>query len=228
MDTHILQELSAYGPIAVLVLLMLPLMGEDVIIIPAGYLTATEPQTFPLVATFICAYIGAFFSDAMWYVLCYRFGAPLLHKRWFKRLAHPRRMLQAKHQVEKRGAWMIVIARFIPGSRTSTMIVSGLMHMPIWKFTFAEGSCLLVSVALQIWAGRLVAKNIYIEGTTGRILTIAGVIVVLLALGFIGGRIAAMRKSGGAAPRSKVKWLKRFRNARPARLPRMGAAADHR
>jgi membrane protein DedA with SNARE-associated domain len=152
----------------------------------------------------------------MWYVLCYRYGAPLLHKRWFKRMAHPRRMLQAKHQVEKRGAWVIVIARFLPGSRTSTMIVSGLMHMPAWKFVLAEGSCLFVSVAMQIGFGMLIAHHVDVTSAAGKVMTIVGLIVALAAAGFVIGRISVHRKSGAPAPRSKVKWLKRFR------VPRRG------
>jgi membrane-associated protein len=214
MDLSILNEMKDYGPLAVLVLLMLPFMGEDVIIIPAGFLVGQHE--LPLASTFICAYLGAFFSDAVWYAICYRYGTPLLHKRWFKRLAHPRRMLQAKHQVEKRGAWVIVVARFLPGSRTSTMVVSGLMHMPVWKFLLAEGACLFLSVAMQIGVGVLIARNIPgAQSTSGKIMTIVGVIVVLIAGGFVLSWWSSHRKAGAPAPRSKATWLKRFRRPRP-------------
>src|SRR3954463_2501622 len=154
--------MNSYGPLAVLVLLILPL-GEDLIIIPAGFLIGQGHLNW--FWTFVCAYTGSFISDGMWYVACYRFGAPLLHRKWFKRLAHPRLLLQAKHQIEKRGAWLIVTARFVPGSRTSAMIVSGLMHMPFWKFAIAEGSCLLVTVAMQLGMGYLIARGVGSQGT---------------------------------------------------------------
>jgi membrane protein DedA with SNARE-associated domain len=201
--------LNSYGPLAVLILLVMPLMGEDIIIIPAGFLVGQGH--LPFWPTFFFAYVGAFISDAMWFALCYRYGTPLLHKKWFKRMAHPRRMLQAKHQIEKRGAWLIVTARFVPGSRTTTVIVAGLMHMPIWKFTLAECLCLLVTVPMQIGMGYLISHNIGTMGTAGKILTIVGVIVALTVGAFVLNWFLAHRRTKQRAPRSRASWLRRFR-----------------
>ena len=201
--------INAYGPLAVLVLLVMPLMGEDIIIIPAGFLIGQGH--LPFWPTFVCAYIGAFISDAMWYFLCYYYGTPLLHKKWFKRMAHPRRMLQAKHQIEKRGAWLIVTARFVPGSRTTAMIVSGLMHMPFWKFAIAEGLCLLATVPMQLGAGYLISHGIGTMGTAGKVFTVLGVVVVIIVGGFIVTWILQHRRSNERAPRSRASWLRRFR-----------------
>ncbi len=115
--------LSTYGPFAVFLLLMLtgigvPL-GEDLVIIPAGILIGTGALDPWLTA--LCAYLGVVSSDFMWFALCWTYGTPLLHKRWFKRLVHPRKLLELKHQIEHRGAWVVFIARFIPGSRTPTI-----------------------------------------------------------------------------------------------------------
>lgn len=201
--------ISSYGPLAVFILLVLPLMGEDVIIIPAGFLIG-QGHLNPW-ATFICAYIGAFISDAMWYLACFHYGTRLLHKKWFKRLAHPRRLLQAKHQVEERGAWLIVTARFVPGSRTSAMIASGLLHMPFWKFFIAEGACLLVTVWMQLGLGILISRGVGSTGTAGKIMTIIGVVVALMVGAMAWNWIAQHRKSEARAPRSKAKWLRHFR-----------------
>lgn len=217
IDPSILEAVSLYGPFAVLFLLIMPLMGEDIIIIPAGFLIGQGH--LPLVSTFICAYIGALISDSAWYFVCYRYGTPLLHKRWFKKLAHPRRLLQAKHQIETRGAWLIVTSRFVPGSRTTTMIVSGLMHMPVWKFLLAEGLLLLVTVSMQLGLGYLVAQHIVAsKGAAATIMSIIGLVVVLIVAAFALNWWASHHKSESRSPRSKVLWLKRFR---PKRLPRI-------
>jgi membrane protein DedA with SNARE-associated domain len=209
-DFAILNELSTYGPLMVLLLLLLPL-GEDLIIIPAGFLVGQNPDHFPFWPTFLCAYVGSLMSDGMWYFACYRFGTPLLHKRWFKRLAHPRRLLQAKHQVEKRGAWLIVTARFVPGSRTSAMIASGLLHMPVWKFAVAECICLFITVPMQLGLGWLISHHIGSTNTAGKVLTIVGVVAALTMGAFIWNWVIQHRKSQGRAPRSKAAWLRRFR-----------------
>jgi undecaprenyl-diphosphatase len=207
----------------VFVLLVMPLMGEDIIIIPAGFLIGQGH--LPWWSTFFWAWLGAFISDGMWYVVCYRYGTPLLHKKWFKRLAHPRRLLQAKHQIEKRGAWLVVTARFVPGSRTSTMIVAGLMHMPPWKYLLANGGLLLATVAMQLGFGWLIAHHIV--GSTsmaGKVMGIISLIVVLLVAAFVLNWWTAHRRSEQRAPRSKVTWLKRFRQPK-AKIPKLKTQA---
>jgi membrane-associated protein len=215
IDPAVLDAIERWGPLALLVLLVMPLGGEEVIMVPAGFLIGQGH--LPFWASFFCAYIGAFISDGLWYVLAYRWGTPLLHKKWFKRLAHPRRMLQAKHQFEKRGAWLIVTARFVPGTRTSVMIMSGLLHMPWWKFVLAEGACLLVTVPLQFGLGVLISKHVI--GTTGNmmgmIFAIVGIVVALTLGAFAFNWWYAHSRSKQRAPRSKAKWLRRFRKSRP-------------
>lgn len=204
--------INSYGPLAVLLLLLLPL-GEEVIIIPAGFLIGQGH--LGAWSTFVCAYIGAFISDGIWFFVCRRYGSPILHYRWFKRIAHPRRLLQAKHQIEKRGAWLIVTARFVPGTRTSVMIASGLLHMPIWKFILAESTMLLITVPMQLGLGWLIAHHIGTQSTAAKIMTILGVIVaiVLIAVGW--QWFLQHRRSGARAPRSRAAWLRRFRPKRP-------------
>lgn len=213
IDPRILDAVETYGPFAVLFLLVMPLMGEDIIIIPAGFLIGQGH--LPWISTFLCAWVGAMISDGMWYLACYRFGTPLLHKRWFKRLAHPRRLLQAKHQIEQRGAWLIVTARFVPGSRTSTMIVAGLMHMAPWKYFVVNGSLLLVTVGMQLGFGWMVSKHIIgnARGLT-LIMALVGLIAALLIGALLLNWWMSNRGTAKRIPRSKVTWLKRFRTPR--------------
>lgn len=213
--------INNYGPLAVFVLLVMPLMGEDIIIIPAGFLIGQRHIDFW--PTFVAAYVGALISDGMWYLLCYRFGTQILHKKWFKRLAHPRRLLQAKHQIEKRGAWLIVTARFVPGSRTSAMIASGLLHMPAWKFLLAECACLLVTVPMQLGLGILISHQMGEFGpegklTAGKVLTLVGIVVALIVAAFVWNWFLRWRGSSERAPRSKAKWLRHFRPKRKIKL----------
>lgn len=222
IDPRILQAVETYGPFAVLFLLVMPLMGEDVIIIPAGFLIGQGH--LPWLSTYFCAWLGALISDGMWYVICYRYGTPLLHKRWFKRLAHPRRLLQAKHQIEERGAWLIVTARFVPGSRTSTMIVAGLMHLSPWKFLLANGTLLFVTVGLQLGFGWMVSHHIVgsAKGLT-LIMALIGLIAVLLIGAFLLNWWVSSRGTPRRVPRSKARWLKRFRKPRGRAKPQVSA-----
>lgn len=217
IDGEILQAIENLGPWAVFILLIMPLAGEDIIIVPAGFLVGQGHLGFW--PTFVAAYCGAFVSDGAWYVLCRRYGTPLLHKRWFKRLAHPRRLLQAKHQIERKGAWLIITARLIPGSRTTAMIVAGLMHMPVWKYVLAEGSMLVLSVAFQLGLGMLIAQHV-VRSNDGMktLMALLGICIVLLGLMLVGRYLMEQKRTRKAAPRSKAAWLKRFRPPRPPGL----------
>ena len=104
MEEFILNNFDRYGPLAVFLLLMLtgigvPL-GEDLVVIPAGVFVQKGDMGFW--PTVVAAYAGVFLSDCLWYGVCYRYGTRLLHRRFFKRAVHPRRLLEAKHLLDAR------------------------------------------------------------------------------------------------------------------------------
>jgi membrane protein DedA with SNARE-associated domain len=216
MEQFIADNLSAYGPLAVFVLIMLSgfglALGEDLIIIPAGMLVGTEH--LPFWPTAIAAYFGVVIADIMWFSICYRYGTPLLHKRWFKRLVHPRRLLQVKHQIERRGAWMIVVTRFIPASRTTAITMAGMLHLPMWKFVLATATCTLVSTPLQLGVGVLISHGIGSRNLAEMIMAVAGVILLIIVLTVAYKWWQAHRAREQRAPRARVLWLKRFRSKR--------------
>ncbi|MHC4219142.1 MAG: DedA family protein [Planctomycetota bacterium] len=205
--------LSAYGPFAVFLLLMLtgvgvPL-GEDLVIIPAGILVGTgalEPWL-----TAVSVYAGVLISDCMWYAICSQYGTRLLHMRWFKRTIHPRRMLEVKHHIEERGAWVVFMARFIPGSRTPAITSAGVLHLPFWKFVVATATGCLFTVPLQLGLGFLIARGVGDLRTADLVQAIVGVLVFLLAilLGLAWWR--KFRAQRQRRPRAKAAWLRRFR-----------------
>jgi membrane protein DedA with SNARE-associated domain len=162
MEDFIANELSLYGPLAVFILLMLSgvgiPVGEDLVNIPAGaFIAGGALELWPVL---VMAYLGVVCSDCLWFTICSRYGTPLLHRRWFKRFVHPRRLLQAKHELEERGVWLVVMARFIPSSRTTAISISGMLHMPFWKFFTATALCVLVTVPMQVGVGYLIGLGV--------------------------------------------------------------------
>ncbi|MHC4413920.1 MAG: DedA family protein [Planctomycetota bacterium] len=204
--------LSTYGPFTVFLLLMLtgvgiPL-GEDLIVIPAGILIGHGTLAFAPTALF--AYLGVVCADLLWFGICWTYGTPLLHKRWFKRSVHPRRLLEVKHEIEQRGAWVIVMSRFIPGSRTPAITAAGILHLSPWKFALAEGACCLATVPLQLGLGIAVAKGVGTEETADLVRSLIGVVILILAV-LVGLTWWRQRRAHGhRLPRAKVAWLRRF------------------
>jgi len=213
MDEVFANLLGAYGPFAVFLLLMLSGIGlsvtEDLIIIPAGILIGHG--TLNPVSTALCAYAGVVASDLLWFTICYRYGTPLLHKRWFKRVVHPRRLLEAKHQIEKRGAWVIVMARFVPGSRTTAITAAGVLHLEPMKFFQADALCSLLTVPLQLSVGYGIAVGFGTRETANLVSSLVGVVVVILALLLVLAGWRWLRARRERLPRARAVWLRRFR-----------------
>ena len=213
--------LGIYGPFTVFLLLMLtgigiPL-GEDLILIPAGILLGFG-ELQPLWMTVMFAYFGVLCSDCLWFVLCWTYGTPLLHKKWFKRVVHPRRLLEIKHQIERRGMWVIVMARFVPGSRTPAITAAGVLHLSFWKFALATAAACLVTVPLQLGLGYFISRGIGSPESADRIKWFIAAIVIVLA-GLMA--LAMWRKQRSQVkrpPRAKASWLRRFRTSRQSPL----------
>jgi len=203
-----------YGPWAVLVIFILSGVGlhlsEDLILIPAGILIA-RGQQLPLWETLLAAYAGLIIGDLLWIYLCRRYGTKMVQSRWFKRIVHPRRLLEAKHQMERRGIIVVILARFIPGTRTPVITMAGILHMPWWKVITVELTTCAVTVPLQMGVGYLIGHGVGEAKSTGElVLKLAAACAVLVAVGFGIHCWIQAKKRKGRAPRSKAIWLRTF------------------
>jgi len=220
MDQLIETNLNTYGPIAVFLLLMLSgvglALGEEMVTIPAGVFIATGRLEFW--STAVCAYLAIVLADCMWYWICRHYGTPLLHKPFFKRLVHPRRLLELKHQLDRRGAWVIVTARFIPSSRTAAITVGGIFHMPFLHFVIATATCVLVTVPLQLGIGILVGQGLDEAPTFADIIMrVIGVVVLLIVFSLGIRAIGRYRRGRLRLPRARASWLRGYRDRSAAK-----------
>ncbi len=215
--TEFIAQYADYLPWVVLGLLLasgfgIPI-GEDIIIIPAGVLVGEQilgPAIW--VPTLVAAVVGVATADMLWFMWCSMFGTRLLHKRFIRKFLHPKRLLQAKHQIDQRGIWVVVAARFIPGSRTPAITVAGLMHLRPWRFIIATWCCVLITAPMQFFAGMLVGYGIASRDAFGALQwIIAGVVfaVVISALAIL---FAKSRGRRADPPRARVAWLKHYRS----------------
>ena len=209
-ESFIENELHTYGPWAVFLLLMLsgigiPL-GEDIITIPAGALIAGGH--FDFWPTLTLTYVGVVAADVLWFVICFRYGNALIRRRWFRRLIHPRRLLQAKHQFEQRGTWLVVMSRFIPSSRTATITSAGLLHMSPWKFIGATAACVCITAPMQLGLGWLIGRGVGTEDSAQLVIRLLGIIVLVVALSIGFNLYMRYRAKKTRPPRARAKWLR--------------------
>jgi membrane protein DedA with SNARE-associated domain len=183
-------------------------LGEDIIILPAGMLI--QQLALPIWPTLIAAYCGVVCGDLLWFTVCSKLGARLAHKKWFKRIVHPKRMLQVKYQFDVRGAWVIVLSRFIPASRTTTITVAGMMHMNFWKFALTTAACCLLTVPMQLFTGWWIADSLQAKSKVELVIRLLGLVMVVVAVVWTYRLWASYRKSGKRVPRARASWLRYF------------------
>lgn len=209
-DSGFTEFIREYGPWAMIALLLasgvgIPI-GEEVVNIPAGIFVGRGDLA--ITSTYIAAYVGVLGGDYLWFSICRTLGKKVLHRRWFKKLAHPKKLLQVKHQFDRRGAGVLVLARFIPGTRSPALTVAGILHMPWKKFTIIELIMCAVTTSLQVTLGILIGRQIAGESLSTTIFTALGVVAGIIALTSIVSWLVSGRRSSGPKPREKMAWLR--------------------
>lgn len=210
IETKVESGLINYGPVLLFVLLMASAvglaLGEDIFIIPAGFLM--QRDIMPFWWTIMAAYFGVVFADTLWVMLVRRFSRQILRFRFFRRMFHPRHILEIKYKFDRWGIWVVVASRFIPFSRTPVFTAAGLSRMNIWKFMLAEGLSAIPVVALQLGFGWLIGMGFSMSERQKHIqeAIIAGLIVIVLLVLFWLWRRRKKRKSH--PPRAPIAWLR--------------------
>lgn len=120
-----------------------PLVPSETLVIIGGGLASSGALVLPLVI--LSAAVGAFVGDNISYGIGSLVGERTV-KRWFAGEKAHRRFEWAEHQLEERGAYIIIVGRFVPGGRTAVTFSSGYIHAFPWK-RFA----LYDAVAALIW-----------------------------------------------------------------------------
>ena len=124
------------------------LVSEDLACIAAGLLVAQGSLGF-VSATTAC-FLGIFFGDLMLYGLG-RLGRPWLGRAPLKWFVSTSDVVRSQRWFKRLGAWVILLSRFLPGTRLPTYVAAGLLRTHFVWFAIN----LLIPVAL--WTPLLVA-----------------------------------------------------------------------
>lgn len=156
-----------------------PLVPSETVAITGGVLAGSGDLSLPLVI--VAASAGAIVGDNISYFLGSWLGEHTV-KRVFRGEKSRKAFDWAERQLEERGTYLIVVARFIPGGRTAVTFSAGYVHAFPWRrFIVADviagvvwGSytALLGYVGgkqfeTQPWKGLLVAFAIAVGITAG-------------------------------------------------------------
>ena len=107
-----------------------PLVPSETVVITAGVLASSGDLNLLLVI--LAAASGAVVGDNISYGIGTWVGEHTL-KRWFRTEKSRKRLEWAERTLDERGAYIIVIARFIPGGRTAVTFSAGYVHSLSWR-----------------------------------------------------------------------------------------------
>jgi membrane-associated protein len=119
-----------------------PLVPSETVAITAGVVAgAGDLNVFVVI---VAAAGGAFVGDNISFAIGHFFGKRTVD-RFFSGEKAQKRLQWAEEQLEKRGAYIIVVARFIPGGRTATTFTAGYVQDFAW-FRFMRYDALAASI----------------------------------------------------------------------------------
>jgi len=107
-----------------------PLVPSETVAITAGVVASHGDLSVPLLI--LCAASGAFVGDNISFAIGHFFGKRTVD-RFFRGEKAQARLQWAERQLDERGRYIILVARFIPGGRTATTFTAGYVQDFPWS-----------------------------------------------------------------------------------------------
>ena len=107
-----------------------PLVPSETVLVIGGSFAASGDLSLPLVI--LAGASGAVLGDNISYAIGSFVGERTV-KRWFASEKAHKRFEWAERTLQERGAYIIIIARFIPGGRTAVTFSAGYVHSLPWR-----------------------------------------------------------------------------------------------
>jgi membrane protein DedA with SNARE-associated domain len=194
--------LNNYGYLAVAGFVLLedfgiPVPGETILILGAVY-AGTGRLNIWLVA--ILAFCGAVVGDNIGFAIGHFGGRALVERYGRYVFLTKERLDKATDFFERRGGWIVMVARFIEGLRQANGIIAGISGMHWAKFVAfnAIGAALWVGAWTSV--GYFAGDNITsIYDAVSRYTLFVAIAIVVLILGWIAWRVLRKRKERALA-----------------------------
>ncbi len=158
----------------------LPIVPSETVAITGGVLAGSGDLSLPLVILF--AATGAIVGDNISYGLGTWLGEHTV-KRVFKGEKSRKAFEWAERQLETRGTYLIVIARFIPGGRTAVTFSAGYVHSFRWRsFIVADVVAGVIWGTYTALLGYIGGKSFEDHPTLALLVAFAAAITVTVAI----------------------------------------------
>ena len=165
--------------ILVVLIALATLISEDLTCIGAGVMAAQGRISFTL-AAFACL-LGIFVGDLLLFLAGRYLGRPALKYAPLKWIIKPEDVEKSSIWFNRQGGIVIMLSRFLPGTRLPTYFDAGLLNTSLWKFSF------FFLIAAAIWTPLLVGLAMILgaEALKSSLLAGQGLLVKVLVSGFV-------------------------------------------
>jgi membrane protein DedA with SNARE-associated domain len=188
---------------------------EDVILVAGGVLAwLASPFETPSIGAMVrdpglhvmilVGLLGILAGDSVIYLMGRRLGVRIAEFGLLRRLVPPEKLQEVERQLRRRGNFVVVIARYLPGLRAPTYFTVGHSRLPYWEFLLFDGLAATISaplwVCLGFWFGDDIERAALEAARFGHYILLA-VAVVIWALAF---RWVQRRRAAAARDRSRA------------------------
>ena len=182
--------------VAVFDALVPPVPSEGIVVALAAVAVAGDGPN--LMALAVAAGVGAFLGDSLTYVVGRRFGPRRLHR--ITRPAARRALERASDTLDRRGAVVILTARYVPLGRVAVNLTAGATSFPPRRFFGLAAVAATTWAAWSVGVGALAGH--WLEGNP-LLGSVLGVVAALL-LGLVIDRVARRASGWGRMPSAVV------------------------
>jgi membrane-associated protein len=193
-----LLQIDAAAPLSYLIAVIipgldavLPVLPSETIVIALGVATAGHFD-LGIAALVGLAAAGAFLGDNLAYLCGRRFG-PVIGARFFRGERGQQRRAWAEQALERYGARIIIVCRFIPGGRTAVTLTCGMVGYRRRRFVAATACAGAIWAGYAFFLGRLGGQAFQDRPWAGLLLAL-GVAVLLSVLAEAVRRFRAGRR----------------------------------
>lgn len=164
-DPRSLPRIEGLALVVVLLLIMIAtLISEDLTCITTGLMIARGTLGF-LPGTLAC-FLGIFFGDLLVFVAGRTFGRAVLGRAPLSWFMSPEAVTVASQWVERKGAQLVFLTRFLPGTRLPSYFAAGMLRTSLARFT------LYFFIACALWTPVLVGLCVLFGEAVQNLLTV--------------------------------------------------------
>ncbi len=179
---------------------------EDVPTLTAALLAASGALS--ATAGFWGCFLGIWFGDLLLFGLARGLGRPVLGLKWVSGRLSAGQLAEKEAWFARRGTWLLISARMIPGTRLPTYLAAGLLRWPVGRFFAVTGAAALVWTLA--WFGLAFLLGDQLKVFWARWHDFAWLPLVLLALGWGSYQVYPRKNRPSSFLRPTLTWWSRW------------------